>query len=159
MLYDESVQRRMIYRFTILAALLLMSAISVAKLQFWAVTGSLKDVDMFKGLSQDFTKKTGIQVDVTSLAWGNFQTKFFAAMAAGLPPDIGLTNLGGPFDYGNVGGLVDLRTEFPAESKVLEGWFNPPILPICTFQGKLFGVPADLSTPVLYYRTDTFNEL
>ncbi len=149
----------MIYRFTLLATLPMLCTLACAQLQFWAVTGSLKDIEMFRRIASGFTRKTRISVKVTDLPWGVFSTKYFLAMAAGLPPDIGLTNLGGPFDYGNVGGLVDLRTEFPKECKELESRFNPSILPICTFKGKLFGVPADLSTPVIYYRTDTFNKL
>jgi len=78
-------------------------------IRFWAVTGSMRDVDMYKELSADFEKKTGIRVEVTPLSWGNFLTKYFTSMAAGLPPDIGVTNLGGPMDYGSVGGLVDLQ--------------------------------------------------
>lgn len=146
-------------RKALLIALMLLTAPAWAQLQFWAVTGSLKDVDMYKRIAADFTRKTGIGVDVTSLAWGNFQTKYFAAMAAGLPPDVGLTNLGGPFDYGSVGGLVDLRAAFPKETKELESHFNQPMLGICTVNGKLMGVPADLSTLVLYYRTDLFQTL
>lgn len=130
-----------------------------APLRFWAVTGSVRDVAMYRKLADDFTKRTGVPVEVTPLAWGNFLTKYFAAMAAGLPPDIGVTNLGGPFDYGTVGGLVDLRSEFPTESKELESRFNPGMLNMFTMGPKLFGIPSDLSTMVLYYRTDTFTRL
>ncbi len=128
-------------------------------LKFWAVSGSISDVKMYNRLAADFTKKTGIQVEVTTLAWGNFATKYFASMAAGLPPDIGVTNLGGPFDYGSVGGLVNLREEFPAETKELESRFNPHLLDMFTLGDKLFGIPSDLSTCVLYYRTDVFEKL
>src|SRR5207302_1379811 len=83
-----------------------------ATVRFWAVTGSIRDVAMYRQLAEDFERKTDIKVEVTPLAWGSFATKYFAAMAAGLPPDIGVTNLTGPFDYGSVGELVDLRTEF-----------------------------------------------
>jgi len=142
-----------------LFALLVLSAMAPAQLQFWAVTSSVRDVDMYRKLAEGFTQRTGIKVDVTPLAWGNFATKYFTSMAAGLPPDIGVTNLGGPFDYGSVGGLVDLREEFPAEAKELEGRFNPGILDMFTIGNKLYGVPSDLSTLVLYYRTDTFGKL
>jgi ABC-type sugar transport system permease subunit len=80
-------------------------------------------------------------------------------MAAGLPPDIGVTNLTGPFDYGTVGGLVDLRTEFKGEIEQLEAQFNPAILNMFVSDGKLFGLPSDLSTLVVYYRTDIFRQL
>src|SRR5260221_8856285 len=96
-------------RLLLLLPLLLLLALRVsadsprAPLRFWAVTGSARDAAMFHKLADDFEVRTGIKVNVTPLAWGNFKTKYFAAMAAGLPPDIGITNLGGPFDYGSVG--------------------------------------------------------
>ncbi len=128
-------------------------------LRFWAVTGSVKDVEMYRKLAVDFKAKTGIDVDITPLGWGNFATKYFTAMAAGLPPDIGITNLGGPFDYGSVGGLVDLRAEFKGEIEPLEAQFNPNVLKMFSSEGKLYGLPSDLSTLALYYRTDIFGKL
>lgn len=144
----------------LITALLLASLTAAAEpLRFWAVTGSVKDVDMYRRLAVDFERETGTKVEVTPLAWGNFQTKYFAAMAAGLPPDIGVTNLGGPFDYGSVGGLLDLRKEFPEETKRLEARFNPGMLEMYTVGDKLFGIPSDLGLLVLYYRTDLFQRM
>ncbi len=141
------------------AVLLSCMAAAAAPLRFWAVTGSVKDADLYKRLARSFEAETGTKVEVTPLAWGNFATKYFASMAAGLPPDIGVTNLGGPFDYGSVGGLVDLRADFPAEAKELEAKFNPGLLDMFTVGDKLFGIPSDLSTLVIYYRTDIFEKL
>lgn len=128
-------------------------------INFWAVTGSMKDVDMYKELASGFEAKTGIRVEVTPLSWGNFLTKYFTSMAAGLPPDVGVTNLGGPMDYGSVGGLVDLLEEFPDGIGELKSRFYPNLLPMFTFKGKLFGLPTDVTTLILYYRTDTFKRL
>lgn len=141
------------------AALAAWASAAPATLKFWAVTGSVKDVAMYKLLAEDFRRQSGIEVEVTPLAWGNFQTKYFAAMAANLPPDIGVTNLGGPFDYGAVGGLVDLRAEFPDEIAELEARFDPKVLPMFTLGDRLFGLPSDLTTLVLFYRTDVFARL
>lgn len=148
-------------RWSVAAALLWLAGIAVAApaLKFWAVTGSVEDVSLYRSLAATFTQRTGIPVEVTPLAWGNFQTKYFTAMAAGLPPDVGVTNLGGPFDYGSVGGLVDLRTEFPKESQKLEGLFEPKMLDMFTVGKHLYGLPCDLSTLVVYYRTDIFAKL
>lgn len=143
----------------ILCLLLGAGPLSAAPLRFWAVTGSVKDVAMYRGLAADFRHKTGIEVEITPLAWGNFATKYFAAMAAGLPPDIGVTNLGGPFDYGSVGGLVDLRSDFKGEIEPLEAQFSPQLLGMFTDGKKLYGLPADLSTLTVYYRTDIFRKM
>ena len=128
-------------------------------INFWAVTGSFEDVEMYNILAKDFESETGIAVKVTPLSWGNFNTKYFTSMAAGLPPDIGVTNLGGPMEYGSVGGLIDFEEEFPNEIEELKNRFYPKLLPQFTFEGKLFGFPADIVTLVIYYRTDIFDKL
>lgn len=114
---------------------------------------------MYKALAVDFTKRTGIDVEVTPLPWGSFETKYFTGMAAGLPPDVGITNLGGPIQYGQVGGIIDFRAEFPAETKELEKQFDPKILTMFGKGNRLYGLPSDLSTLVMYVRADTFNRL
>lgn len=132
---------------------------AATEIRFWAVTGSVDDAAMYRELAKRFQAKTGIRVQVTPLNWGNFATKYFTAMAAGLPPDIGQTNLGGPYDYGAVGGLVDLRKEFPAETAQLESGYYPGLLRMFEVEGALYGVPNDLSTALMFYRTDVFARL
>lgn len=114
---------------------------------------------MYRRLAKEFQTETGITVEVTPLAWGDFRTKYFAAMAAGLPPDCGLTNLGGPFEYGSVGGLYDFRTELGEEGAALESTFRPELLPMFSVEERLYGVPSDLSTLAVFYRTDIFARL
>src|SRR5262245_38680219 len=99
------------------------------EINFWAVGVNMDDVAMYRELAAEFLTQRGVAVRITPLGWGDFDTKYFAAMAAQLPPDIGITNLDGPIQYGSVGGLVDLRAEFPSEIAELEGRFYPDILP------------------------------
>lgn len=136
-------------------------AFSQAKptLRFWAVTGSILDVQMYRDLAKDFEKEYSVHVEVTPLGWGNFNTKYFASLAAGIPPDVGVTNLGGPFDYASVGGLVDYETEFGEEGKKLIAEFDPKMLEIFRLNRKTYAVPNDVSTLVLCYRKDIFKRL
>ncbi len=80
-------------------------------------------------------------------------------MAAGVPPDVGVTNLGGPVDYGRVGGVVDLTAAFPEEMAQFKEEFFPNLLDGFTFKGHLFGLPASVTTLSLFYRTDIFARL
>jgi multiple sugar transport system permease protein len=128
-------------------------------LKFWAVTGSVDDVTMYERIAAEFQQKTGVHVEVTPLAWGNFETKYFTAMAAGMPPDVGATNLGGPFNYGSVGGLVDFRRLAQETGEPLESLYPSKILGQFEVGKQLVGVPADLATLVLCYRTDIFRSL
>lgn len=128
-------------------------------IKFWAVTGAIEDVDMYRRLADQFEKESGIRVEVTSLAWGNFKTKYFAAMAAGIPPDVGLTNLGGPFDYGSVGGLLSINQDFGAEGDALIKEFNPKLMGALKIGERVYGVPGELTTLILYYRKDIYAKL
>ncbi len=144
--------------FALCLFLLLIPSTSLAQakrtVHFWAVTGSILDVEMYRKLAESFEKESGIHVEVTPLAWGNFNTKYFASLAAGIPPDVGVTNLGGPFDYASVGGLVDFEGEFGKEGKDLVDEFEPKMLEIFRLNGKTYAVPNDASTLVLVYRKD-----
>lgn len=128
-------------------------------IRFWAVTGAIDDAAMFRNLAAEFEKESGVRVEVTPLSWGSFETNYFTAMAAGEPPDIGISNLAAPFDYGSVGGLVDLRAAFPDEVKHLESLFYPGLLHCGRVGEKLYGLPADITTALLFYRSDTFERL
>ena len=111
-------------------------------LHFWAVTGSVDDVRMYERIAADFERREHIHVEITPLAWGNFETKYFAAMAAGMPPDAGGTNLGGPFNYGSVGGLVDLRKLQAETGEPLESLYPEKMLGMFKVGKQLFAVPA-----------------
>ncbi|MFM9873879.1 MAG: extracellular solute-binding protein [Fimbriimonadaceae bacterium] len=126
-------------------------------IKFWAVVGTDRDVEMYRQISADFERESGIHVEVTPLAWGNFETKYLTAMAAGIPPDVGLTNMGGPFKYGSIGGLLNLR-KFRG-SPELEAQFSPQMLPMFTEGDALYGVPFDLTTLTVFYRKSIFNKL
>lgn len=127
--------------------------------RFWAVGANLDDVLMYRRIAERFEARTGIAVKVTPLGWGDFETKYFAAMAGQIPPDIGITNLGGPAQYGSVGGVVDLKTEFKGEIEPLLEQFHPEVLPQLYFRDKLFGLPAEAWTVLLYYRKDILEQL
>ncbi len=128
------------------------------RLEFWHV-GSYDDVAVLRELATQFEGKTGIAVHVQPLPWGDFNTKYLTALAAGAPPDAGSTSLNGPIDYGKVGGLVDLGATFPEAVQRLKDETFPKMWPICSFRGQLLGVPLDATALMGYYRKDTFEAL
>lgn len=127
--------------------------------QFWAVGNGIEDSVMFRELASEFAKESGIEVKVTPLSWGNFGQKYMTSMAAGLPPDAGVANLGSPMEWGSVGGVVDFRQEFGAEFDELAARFMPGTLPQFEFRDHLYGLPTELVTVMLYYRRDIFAKL
>ncbi len=128
-------------------------------LQFWAVGNGVEDSDMYRQLAKQFNAQSGITVNVTPLSWGNFNQKYMTSMAAGLPPDAGVANLGSPMEWGSVGGVVDFRGDFGTDFREFEAGFFPGTLPQFSFRGHLYGIPTELVTTMLYIRKDVFQKL
>jgi multiple sugar transport system permease protein len=128
-------------------------------LQFWVVGNGIEDSVMYRELAQKFEKESGYKVQITPLSWGNFNQKYLTSMAAALPPDVGVANLGSPMEWGSLGGVVALDQAFPEEIAELKERFFPGTLPQFTFNGHIYGLPTELVTAVLYYRKDVFDRL
>lgn len=136
-----------------------LGPLTAAPVQFWAVGNGVEDSLMYRELAARFKKESGIDVAVTPLSWGNFGQKYMTSMAAGMPPDAGIANLGSPMEWGSVGGVVDLRKTFGPAFQGLEQQFFPGTLPQFEFRGHLYGMPTELVTTMLYYRRDLFAKL
>lgn len=134
-------------------------ALAKAPVEFWAVGNGVEDSQMFRELAQRFHKEQGIEVAITPLSWGNFSQKYMTSMAAGMPPDAGVANLGSPMEWGSVGGLVDFRETFGEEFAEMSRDFLPGTLPQFAFRGHLYGIPTELVTTMVYYRRDIFEKL
>jgi ABC-type sugar transport system permease subunit/ABC-type glycerol-3-phosphate transport system substrate-binding protein len=132
---------------------------SPTRLQFWVVGNGIEDSSMYQELARRFQEKSGIGVDITPLSWGNFNQKYLTSMAAALPPDVGVANLGSPMEWGSLGGVVALDQAFPEAIEQLKSQFFPGTLPQFTFNGHLYGLPTELVTAVVYYRKDVFARL
>lgn len=127
-------------------------------LEFWYV-GEDMDARLYRRQAKVFAERTGIAVRVQPVSWGNFQTKYMTAMASGNPPDVGITNLGGPTDYGRMGGVLPLDKVFPDDIAALRRELFPNIWGNLRFGDRLYGVPAEVTSLCLFYRTDVFERL
>ncbi|MCK5739764.1 extracellular solute-binding protein [bacterium] len=137
---------------------LLLFAEEEITLKFWEV-GSVEDANDTRVLAAEFYAQTGIRVEIQIQPWGNFQTKYMTALAAGLPPDIGVTNSSGPGIYGSVGGVIDLQAHFPeAVARIKDKYYIGPWT-IANFRGHQYGIPAYPVSTVIYYRKDIFAKL
>lgn len=129
-----------------------------ATIHFWNV-GTNDDALMYRRLAKEFEAETGIRVHVTAVGWGNYRQKFMTALAAQLPPDLGAVGLNGPYDYGRVGGLVNLSREFPQDLAALQRETFAGLWPQMTYQGDCYGIPNAPTTLFLFYRKDIFARL
>jgi sn-glycerol 3-phosphate transport system substrate-binding protein len=133
------------------------------QLSFWYPVdlggGLAKVVD---GLVGDFNK-THPDIQVTATYTGNYDVtlqKIQASKLAGTLPDVAVTEISSVPVLGALGAAQPVD-ELIASSggKQFIDRFWPSMLLNCTYGGKVYGVPFQRSTPVMYYNKDAFAEV
>ncbi|PNS00959.1 sugar ABC transporter substrate-binding protein [Petrotoga mexicana DSM 14811] len=132
----------------ILTFVMLVGVLSLFS-QTLTVWSSEKQVDFIKRIGQEFTRDTGINVDVQMVTFGDIRSKFLTAAQAGEGPDI----IVGAQDW--VGELVmnDLLEPIPQSAIELDK-FAPSGIQAFTYEGKLYGLPYALEANALFYNRD-----
>ena len=151
----------------LMAATTVFAASAVAaepvQLSFWYpvdVGGGLAKV--IDGLVGDFNR-THPDIQVTATYTGNYDVtlqKIQASKLAGTLPDVAVTEIS------SVPVLAALAAAQPvdelidsSDGKKFLDRFWPSMLLNCTYGGKVYGVPFQRSTPVMYYNKDAFREV
>src|SRR5579859_1973775 len=120
-------------------------------IQVW----TMEDSASFTALMQDFTKQTGIPVQVEAVPWANVNDKLTTAVASGNGPDVMQIGLSLLPSFESAGALMDLSpyvNDHPGlqsstyVSAVASNKINP--------SGKVLSVPWVSDVRILYYRTD-----
>jgi sn-glycerol 3-phosphate transport system substrate-binding protein len=132
------------------------------QLSFWYPVdlggGLAKVVD---GLVGDFNK-THPDIQVTATYTGNYDVtlqKIQASKLAGTLPDVAVTEISSVPVLGALGAAqpVDELIASSGGKQFLDR-FWPSMLLNCSYGGKVYGVPFQRSTPVMYYNKDAFAE-
>lgn len=82
--------------------------------------------------------------------------KLKTELAAGNAPDIFWIGGVELADFVNTGQILDLKPLVDADSEFDIGVFYPNVIEQLTRDGKLYGLPRDISTMVVYYNADMF---
>lgn len=108
-----------------------------------------------KMVDEDFTKETGIKVDIELLS---DESKILLANAANKQPDV-VTGVSTwiPNEYGMRGAIYDLRN-FDDYAKAIEGFYDEQLIPLI-YDDQLFGIPETENFYVLFYRKDILDKL
>ena len=150
----------------LMAATTVFAASAVAaepvQLSFWY------PVDLGGGLAKvidgsvgDFNK-THPDIQVTATYTGNYDVtlqKIQASKLAGTLPDVAVTEISSVPVLAALGAAqpIDELIASSGDKKLLDR-FWPSMLLNCTYGGKVYGVPFQRSTPVMYYNKDAFSE-
>ena len=113
------------------------------------------------GLVGDFNK-THPDIQVTATYTGNYDVtlqKIQASKLAGTLPDVAVTEISSVPVLAALGAAqpIDELIASSGDKKLLDR-FWPSMLLNCTYGGKVYGVPFQRSTPVMYYNKDAFSE-
>ena len=150
----------------LMAATTVFTASAVAaepvQLSFWYpvdLGGGLAKV--IAGLVGDFNK-THPDIQVTATYTGNYDVtlqKIQASKLAGTLPDVAVTEISSVPVLAALGAAqpIDELIASSGDKKLLDR-FWPSMLLNCTYGGKVYGVPFQRSTPVMYYNKDAFSE-
>ena len=138
------------------------SAAEPVRLSFWYPVdlggGLAKLID---GLVGDFNKQHP-DVQVTATYTGNYDVtlqKIQAAKLAGTLPDVAVTEISSVPVLGALGAAQPVDDLVAAEGgKKFLDKFWPSMLLNCSYAGKVYGIPFQRSTPVMYYNKDAFQE-
>ncbi len=134
--------------------ILVSSFVSAKTITVWLTGVNNEILNVYKELTEEsFTKKTGININFTTLSWGDFETRFILAAASGDAPDIG--GMGPLFapELGVRGAIIDLKATFPDFDQVVAKLY-PSVFRSLTYRGSVFGVPYDANFSMAAYQRD-----
>ncbi|MDO4913927.1 MAG: extracellular solute-binding protein [Bifidobacteriaceae bacterium] len=124
-------------------------------LTVWVMQDDFTD-ETIQAINREFTKQTGVKVNLQVQPWDGIDTKVTTALSTANPPDIidmGNTKI---LDYAMSGGLLDLSgytSSFENSKYWIEGLEKP-----ATYNNKLYGIPAFAATRTVIYNKKMWQE-
>ncbi len=120
-------------------------------IQVW----TMEDSKSFTALMDDFTKQTGIQVQVQAVPWGNVSDKLTTAVASGNGPDVMQIGLSLLPSFQSAGALLDLSPYVKDHPGLQSANYLPAVASDkINPSGKVLSVPWVSDVRILFYRTD-----
>ncbi|WP_313998096.1 sugar ABC transporter substrate-binding protein [uncultured Paenibacillus sp.] len=112
--------------------------------------------EFYKKLAPEFTKQTGTNVQFQEIPHDNMYERLVTEAAAGTGAiDIFQTDQPWIAQFAKQGFLEPLDDRLTEEEKKE---FAPSALEAVSYEGKIYGLPYLVHTPILYYRTDLFEK-
>ncbi|MCJ7840695.1 sugar ABC transporter substrate-binding protein [Lederbergia sp. NSJ-179] len=112
--------------------------------------------EFYKGIVDDFTKGTGIKVNFLEIPHDNMHQRFLTeSMSGGGAIDVYQTDQPWISEFASNGFLEPLSSKISDEDKKD---FAPAALETVKYKDEIYGLPYLVHTPIVYYRTDLFEE-
>ena len=114
------------------------------------------NIAFYKSVAPEYTEQTGIEIEFVEMPHDNMHERFLQEAISGSGAmDIFNTDQPWVSEFASKGFLVDLSDKLTDEEK---DDFFPAALEASSYAGKLYSIPYFIHTPVLFYRTDLFEE-
>ncbi|WP_171074946.1 extracellular solute-binding protein [Nonomuraea basaltis] len=123
-----------------------------ATLSFWSTGGDDETAIFQKAADLYKQQHPNVTIKVQTLSWDDAYAKLLAAATSRSGPDIISGGMTWTIQFGTRGAMVDLRKHGleSLKAQALPAQWESAISP----DGSVYGVPLDMSTLALYYRTD-----
>ncbi|MEO8397183.1 MAG: extracellular solute-binding protein, partial [Chloroflexota bacterium] len=123
------------------------------------VTGGDSDAVALKAAAAPFEASTGITVNVQAVDWGNAYSQYLTAVNSSSGADIYMGGMSWGISLGGVGGLVDLKKQFPEDIQGILDANNPAFINgIVGTDGAVYGVPYNQDVLLMYYLPDNLKK-
>lgn len=126
-------------------------------ISMWLI-GSEGQAITINEISEEFYKETNIKVKCEAISWGDAHSKYLTSIAGGVAPDIGTMGLTWGAEFGNLGAVIDLSKAYPEEIREIRDSVFTGLWRSLEFDGKVYGIPFDMTEYVMYYRKDMIPE-
>ena len=136
---------------------LLAIAVFAEQIVVWTWYGAELGQELRNMIKDEFTPKTGIEVDLILVPVEDISNKLLLSYIGGDAPDIVELYSNQVIELGVRGALLNLST-MPGIKDVTDQ-LNPMLLTALQYNSALFALPGEINRTWTYYRTDIFNEL
>ncbi len=114
------------------------------------------NIEFYKNQAAEFTEQTGITVEWVEIPHDNMHERFVQEAISGSGAiDIYDTDQPWISEFASKGYLTDLTDKLTDEDK---NDFYASALDASSYEGKIYSVPFFVHTPIVFYRTDLFEE-
>jgi len=137
---------------TAMPALVMSSA---GNLVIWA-TGDANGAQALQAAAALYMQENpGITVQIQPLSWDEAHTKILAAAAAGVGPDIMIGGMSWGIEFGRLGGMIDLNSDYPELVDEIEQQIIPQAkASIVAPSGEVYVLQNSVDIMARFYRSD-----
>ncbi|MBK8023142.1 MAG: extracellular solute-binding protein [Chloroflexi bacterium] len=122
-------------------------------IEFWIPSGRGRDEGSAAVVEAFEAANPGIQVEITSIPFGEFLNALQVAYAGNTPPDVVLTNGVAIQNLAYNGALLPIDDAL-TEEDIAD--FMPDLVDMVTYDGQMYGIPWAQAGAIIYYNADLF---